>query len=155
MSLDPNIRLRFPNLESISHRVTSPESSAYNCMAWAAGDASQWWWPGPLEDDYWPAAVPREETLDSFKAMFEGMGYSECLSADLEPGFEKVAVFVDSDGIPTHAARQLSSGWWTSKLGDRQDIEHESLTALEDSPWMRSPYGMVAIVMRRPSESQE
>ena len=29
---------------------------------------------------------------------------------------------IDTNGKPTHAARQLSSGLWTSKLGKLQDI---------------------------------
>jgi hypothetical protein len=43
------------------------------------------------------------------------------------PGFEKVAIFADELGEPRHAARQLGSGEWTSKLGDHVDIEHEDL----------------------------
>jgi hypothetical protein len=30
-----------------------------------------------------------------------------------------------TDGEPTHAARQLPNGKWTSKLGRWQDIEYE------------------------------
>ena len=149
MTLDPAIKLRFPNLKTNSYRVTSPESGTYNCIAWAAGDSSQWWWPGPREDDYWPATVPRQETLKSFRAVFQEMGYVECASRELETGFEKIAIFVDSDGSPTHAARQLESGWWTSKLGDYKDIEHASLSALENAPLLKSLYGAVALVMRR------
>jgi hypothetical protein len=47
----------------------------------------------------------------------------------LESQYEKVALFA-KDGRVTHAARQLPSGRWTSKLGSDVDIEHE-LYAIE------------------------
>ena len=48
---------------------------------------------------------------------------------------KKIAIFgmKESDGSvsPTHAARQLESGEWTSKLGkDFEDIPHTTLDAL-------------------------
>ena len=94
-----------------------------------------------------------EETLASFQVVFEGMGYLECESNALEAGYEKIAIFVDNDGVPTHAARQLQSGAWASKLGDWEDIEHESLSTLESAPLMNSLYGTVALILRRPIPS--
>lgn len=47
------------------------------------------------------------------------------------------------DGSPTHAARQLPNGKWSSKLGPDADISHE-ISAL-DGPC----YGGVEVVMRR------
>jgi hypothetical protein len=46
--------------------------------------------------------------------------------------------------VPKHAARQLPSGRWTSKLGPMEDIEH----ALHDLTGMA--YGSVVLVMKRP-----
>ena len=70
------------------------------------------------------------------------MGYEPCERGDLEPGFEKVAIFADDEG-PTHAARQLDNGRWTSKLGSMEDIEH----ALEGLAG--SEYGRVVRYLRR------
>ena len=56
-----------------------------------------------------------------------------------------MAIFVDAVGVPTHAARQLASGLWTSKLGHSEDIEHD-LRALEGDT-----YGMVALLLKRPT----
>lgn len=46
----------------------------------------------------------------------------------MEEGYEKVALFArhDDEGriAPTHAAKQLADGRWTSKLGALEDIEH-------------------------------
>jgi hypothetical protein len=68
-------------------------------------------------------------------------------TGELESGFEKIALFA-SDGVPKHAARQLESGRWTSKLGTREDIEH-ALHDLEGAI-----YGSVALVMKRPLPRQ-
>ncbi len=148
MPLEPYKEVRFPNLNRDEYRVTSPASDRYNCIAWAAGDADNWWWPDPDpdSDSYWPATAPREETLASFRTVFESLGYRECATAEPEPGFEKVAIYAKDD-LPTHAARQLPNGSWTSKLGEWQDIEHQSLNALTG---MASIYGEVALLLRRP-----
>jgi hypothetical protein len=75
------------------------------------------------------------------------MGYEECATDELEPGFEKVVIYMDEDGFPTHAARQLENGNWTSKLGGWEDIEHTSLSCLEGTDLA---YGTVAVILRRP-----
>jgi hypothetical protein len=58
-------------------------------------------------------------------------------------GREKVALYA-VDAVPTHAARQLPNGWWTSKLGPNVDIEHADLSALADGV-----YGMPAALVYR------
>ena len=144
MFLAPYKEARFPNLNWSEYEVTSDESLVYNCIAWAAGDSTQRW--GPNTDDYWPQTAPREATLESFRAVFEGLGYQECPTRELEVGFEKVAIFVDDDGQPTHVARQLENGNWTSKLGTWEDIEHQKLDSLVGTASM---YGTVELIMRR------
>ena len=143
MTLERHKETRFPYLNRGEYRVTSPETWRYNCIAWAAGDVTRWW--APTAEDYWPAAIPREVSVASFRAVFAALGYSECASPELEPGFEKVAIFAKDD-FPTHAARQLENGSWTSKLGDWQDIEHQFLDGVS-GPFM---YGEVVLLLRRP-----
>ena len=73
----------FPKLAESGYEVTSPKSDAYNCIAWAAGDAHHWWWPIPAEETFWPADVPRAATLEAFVAAFATLGYEGiCSSAD-------------------------------------------------------------------------
>ena len=67
-----------------------------------------------------------------------------CPAADLEPGVEKIALYANAVGKPTHGARQLANGRWTSKLGKREDIEH-ALHDLEGEL-----YGTVVRIMKRP-----
>lgn len=139
MSLD-NV---FPNLALSGYRVTSPSALEYNCIAWAAEEHDRWWWPDAMGGGYWPAGVHREETLPAFISAYEQLGYSVCENASFESGFLKVAIYAKGSD-PTHAARQLSSGRWTSKLGPDVDLEH-ALDGLAGDV-----YGTVAVVMKRP-----
>ena len=129
------------------YEVTSPESLQYNCVAWAANDVNKWWWPMPPGTSYWPEGVPRQVTLEAFIQAFNTLGYQSCEDAQHELGFEKVAIFVDNEGIPTHAARQLNNGRWTSKMGRSYDIVHD----LEDLTGLAPQYGNVAHILRRPA----
>ncbi len=98
-------------------------------------------------EDAWPAGVARAETVDAFRAAFASLGYLICDDEQLEPGFEKIALFA-LGGVPKHAARQLLSGRWVSKLGASEDIEH----SLHDLTGMA--YGAVVLIMKRPMVSQ-
>ncbi len=111
-----------PSLASQNHRITSPPANRYNGIAWAAGSSARWWWPSAK--GFWPRGVPRAETLSAFLAAFRTLGYKECRDGALEEECEKVALFAGKDLKPTHAARQLRDGRWTSKLGPLEQIEH-------------------------------
>ena len=141
-----------PNLDSENHCVTSPSRNRYNCIAWAAGSNTQWWWPQKY--GFWPPGVLREVTLRAFSAAFTTLGYDECQDDTLEIGYEKVALFakLDDSGVllPTHAAKQLCDGQWTSKLGPLEDIEHKKV---EDVSGPR--YGTPAMFMRRAVRNEE
>jgi len=114
----------FPKLQETGFLITSEVTPEYNCIAWAAGEDGRWWWPDPMGQAYWPPDIPREETLDAFIQAYAKLGYQPCENEELEPAYEKIALFASSNGSPTHAARQLQNGGWTSKLGPQEDIEH-------------------------------
>lgn len=119
----------------------------YNCIAWAAGNDTRWWWPDASNIGYWPPSVPREETIAAFVSAYALQGYAQCADSTLEPGVEKIAIYgvaIDSDVMPTHAARQLTDGRWTSKLGNCEDIEHDTLEALNGPV-----YGKAICFLRR------
>jgi len=131
---------------------SSPETPIYNCIAWAAFDTSHWWWP----NDFWPAGARRNETIGAFIAAYNTIGYDRCDNEDYEEGYEKIAIFADENDIPQHAARQLTSGRWTSKLGQGEDVEHDLheirdhvlyLTRHNDEP---IDYGTVKVILKRP-----
>jgi hypothetical protein len=128
-------------------QVTSWPTDSYNCIAWAAEDQTVWWWPDPDGESFWPAGIDRVATVAAFMAAFELLGYEPCTNPDLEPGFEKVAIF--SIGNDTkHMARQLSDGTWTSKLGEWWDIQHYLPDGVQDPP-NRKHYGSRSQLMRR------
>lgn len=137
---------RFPLLDPENYRVTSEATDDYNCVGWAASetDPGQWW---PLPDApeyYWPPGARRDETLEAFEEGFGQLGYTVCEDESHEAGFEKIAVYT-SRGVPTHVARQLPDGNWTSKLGAWEDIQHLALRDLAGGM-----YGQPALFMRRP-----
>jgi hypothetical protein len=134
----------FPNLTSENHRVTSERTTDYNCIAWAAGDDTQWWWPEDHQDIYWPEGVPRVEDMTTFAEAFATLDYTLCEGGGLEQGVEKVAIYA-VDGVPSHAARQLPNGWWTSKLGQSFDVAH-TLDAISGGA-----YGEAALFLGRPA----
>lgn len=150
---DPNHPLhRFPRLNSGNYEKTSQRSRYYNCVAWAAGIDNKQIWPGGGEGYEeepaicWPEGIPNEERVESFVAYFSGLDYAECNGPELEPGFLKIAIFVNHLGTPTHVCRQLPSGRWTSKLGwDGVDIEHDGLECISGGL-----YGRATVFMRKP-----
>jgi len=137
-----HIERAFPALRDSPFQVTSPRDRRYNCIAWAAGTATEWWWPDGHGGAHWPADAPRVQTIEAFRLAFATLGYVPCDDERVEAGYEKVALFA-LNNTPKHAARQLSSGRWTSKLGPMEDIEHElhDLTGLV--------YGSVVLFMKR------
>ncbi|CAG1006782.1 hypothetical protein PHYC_03359 [Phycisphaerales bacterium] len=80
--------------------------------------------------------------MDGFVRAFQSLGFQRCDHGDMEEGHEKIAFYADPGGV-THAARQLPSGVWTSKIGKNFDIEH-TLAGLEGGQ-----YGSVAAFMKR------
>jgi hypothetical protein len=63
----------FPGLADSEFEARSPHDLKYNCVAFTAGDAENWWWPrGPC---YWPKDVPREETIQCFEEALQTLGF--------------------------------------------------------------------------------
>lgn len=137
-------------LKGSSYRITSPHDPDYNCVSWALGDTARRWSPGLGPRDHWPEDLQAWPSITVFVKLFERYGYARCESAEFEPGVEKVAIFVNSLGEPTHMARQMQGGKWTSKLGDSVDIEHDELDAVACKL-----LGWVEVVMSRHNPDAE
>jgi len=126
----------FPQIKNQERRfyeITSDKDPGHNCVAYAVGDTANYWDPAaaakPIRGYYWPDGCGTDDALANLIRVFEVHGYSVCESAELEDGFEKIAIFGDAV-VYSHAAKQLPNGRWTSKLGEGHDIEHETLEAL-------------------------
>jgi hypothetical protein len=135
------VKAKFPRLNNSHVKLTSPNTSQYNCIAWAAGFSDRWFWPSP--NYYWPAGIPVVATEAAFEAAYKTLGFEkvEMMENDAQTA-DWIAIFVQGKFV-THASRLLPNGFWTSKLGPGVDIEH-SLNGLEGSE-----YGTVAFFMKR------
>jgi hypothetical protein len=127
---------------------TAPLPKGYNCIAFAAGHTDKAWWPHLTNKVFfWPPHLKREfpgvETQENFIQVFQWKGYTKCNNGQPFKGIEKIVIFL-LNGRPTHAARQLESGLWTSKCGRLEDIRHETLAAVEGKM-----YGKAVIFMHR------
>jgi hypothetical protein len=132
---------KFPKSNDSNIKITSPITDNYNCISWACGSNSIRIWPN-LRYFQWPEEIPNTEHIDSFVKLFELIGYKICKNGILENGYEKICLY-EKDGVPQHAARQLHSGLWTSKLGPSYDIEHE------ERALCGGDYGDISIHMKR------
>ncbi|MEZ2302553.1 MAG: hypothetical protein ACBR13_12385 [Microcoleus sp.] len=81
--------------------------------------------------------------MDAFIKAYQTIGYECCDNGDIEPGFQKIAIYT-YNGEPQHAALQEENGMWKSKLGDWEDIQHE-LKGLENPNY----YGVVQQILKR------
>ena len=130
--LGDQFQLKFPRLTSDNHKVTSPRDSTYNCIAYAAGVTDSWWEPCsfPIPGYYWPSSAGQGFGIDSLQSCYEAVGYEACSAGGLEEGYTKIVLYADDSGRWTHAARQLSNGCWSSKLGRNVDICHDTPEAI-------------------------
>jgi hypothetical protein len=84
-----------------------------------------------------------EPLVENAVEAFKSLGFTVTSNSEYEEGYDKVAIY-GQDGEYTHAARQLTSGKWTSKIGGLEDIEHNSLEGL-----VGIEYGIVDRIMKR------
>lgn len=114
----------FPKLGDVSAKKTSEPTDQYNCIAWAFGDNTRWWWP--MKRRYWPIPFDNKSPMEAFLELFNEKGWIVADDRCPEGDHTKVALFFNPiDGQPTHAARLLENGLWTSKLGQYIDLSHE------------------------------
>lgn len=117
----------WPNLAASTYRITSPDEY-YNCAAWAVHETETgFWWPYDDGTHYWPDGCKKDNSLESMVEGFSTLGFELCDDSSVENDYVKLAIYADQFGQPKHVARQLPTGWWASKMGDSEDIEHELL----------------------------
>ena len=142
--LPPVLLAAFPDLAFDDPVVTHPADPAFNCVAWTAGVTDEWWWPMD-PDAHWPTGVPDELTVAAVVAARGTVGYGVCADGGPEPGFEKAAIFARA-GVPTHVARGLPDGRWSSKLGRDCVVDHATPGGVEGAV-----YGVVVALLKRPT----
>jgi hypothetical protein len=143
---------KFENLAPQNFKCSSDPDDDYNCIAWAAGKTDNYWWPTTLWPFYWPKGLPTfpdmpndiAESVDNFIAAFEREGYRVCKDGGFHPNYEKIAIYANKLGRVKHAARLLTTGVWSSKLGEHEDIEHKTPECIEGKG-----YGYVKVFLKR------
>jgi hypothetical protein len=142
----PHLEAIFPDMAAAGYSPKSEQSAVYNCIAYAAGDETTKWQGFRETGYYWPGGAEEGHSLEALISAFEQLGYALTENDVLESECEKVALYVDNDGLWTHAAKQCADGTWTSKLGNLEDIVHQTPQALCGPD---PAYGKVACFMKR------
>lgn len=142
----------FPNVANDPlFKITSPRDYEYNCIAWSLKRNDVWVWPALSDESegfVWFDGINNSEQVDDFVKAYEKHGFQLCNDSLPEPGYTKIALYIDANGTVTHAARQLPNGLWTSKLGWWQDIQHSEPQTLEGDF-----YGRVFCYMKAPCKT--
>ncbi len=93
----------------------------------------------------WPQGATEDLRVQTFINAFKSLGYDVCDNDEYEVDKEKVALYAYPESEEcTHAARQLDSGIWTSKLGPSFDISHSTPYTIQGRI-----YGMVCCILCR------
>jgi hypothetical protein len=145
----------FPKLiQDKNFKITSKDTPNYNCIAWACKYNERWIQPPYLGKPkldcvvWWPPEVPEGLEPECLKKLFEYHGYVECEGSEHEDGYKKVALYFNKHKNEwTHAARELNNGFWTSKLGSYNDIQHGTPETIENED-----YGRVYCFMKKKFE---
>jgi hypothetical protein len=134
--------ISFPKLVDPLLKKTSEATQQYNCIAWAFEDNTKKWWPSKRA--YWPEKFDGMNAMEAFSFLFAKNGWVKTDNRLAAAGLKKIALYYNPlTGEPTHAARLLENGFWTSKLGDHIDLSHE-LSELEGPE-----YGLVLAIFEK------
>ena len=144
-----NLESLFPNIKTQGYKITSKRDATHNCIAYAAGDYGRKWAGRGLPKSmgyYWPPNAKHGSGMDELVYAFEAIGFVNCgPNASYEEGYEKIALYMDNGGGWSHAAILLPDGAWSSKIGDIEDIRHNSQHAFHGE----FGYGPVFCYMKR------
>lgn len=119
---DSRIRRHFPNLTNESLQIKSRQTDDYNCVAWAVGIDDDWI---QFKDEYGNLDV----NLSTYIKYFQALGFSITEDRAFVNGIHRIAIYYVS-GEFKHVSFQLADGIWASKMGDWEDIHHQTLESL-------------------------
>jgi hypothetical protein len=91
---------------------------------------------------YWPPGAIRGQSIDALVSAYETLGYEICSGADLEDGYEKVALYVNQFGSWEHIAKQEEDGWLSSKLRNLEYIRYPTALAVSSADYRQVMYFM-------------
>lgn len=140
----------FPNIGTsylIQNDIPGKSNDNYNCIAFTVDDFDNKIFPISNMDFKWPLQS-RINSIDNFVEFYKLFGYIPCgKNFSYDNKFNKIALYVDKNNFPTHAAKQYDEKYWESKIGNYERILH-TLEGLEGSHHKYS-YGCVHMVFRK------
>ena len=136
---DLQIQRHFPNLiKGNNFAFTSEQTEDYNCIAWITEVIDDW---KQLYEEN--GNVIRNS--ENYISYFRDLGFEITDKLDLEDNTLKIVIYIESNSNHfKHVARQLNTGKWTSKLGDWEDIQHDTPNDL-----VGQSYGDKLVIMSR------
>jgi hypothetical protein len=134
----------FPHVTIRNCIPTSDPTEEYNCVGWAVHSQRDFIWPDEREQFSWPIDMTRDETVPTMRRFFEHLGFAVCGDSALEAGFEKIAIYGNAEGVQHVARQKLRGGMWTSKMGEKLDVDHTTPEVLSDYI-----FGTVQVIMKR------
>lgn len=139
-----DFELGFPLLRGTNWAIKSRRTRRCNCIAWAAREKHRRWDFG--DQDFWPEGVDKEDAIKYLIAAYAKFGFKVCHrdECDKYGGQHDIIVLYELNGEWLHAARMLHNGMWSSKMGDCEDIQHETPEALSGVR-----YGDPTVFMKR------
>jgi hypothetical protein len=137
------LQRHFPNLvPGQNFEFTSLKTDDYNCVAWSTEIEDEWIdFPYDEQGNY-------DDNIDKYITYFKNLGFVEIKDSNPEDGVSKIAIYGDNENNFKHVARLLPNGKWTSKIGDWEDIQHDTLEALSGNS-----YGHPILLMQKKTES--
>jgi len=134
-----------PKLRGKNWKIIYSENKLldFNCIAFVLDVYDNWY---GSSTEFWPyKTMSRSPKLENYIKYFSTFGYNICNNDSFENEFDKIAIYIDSDGNVTHASKQFQN-MWRSKLGESNIIEHK----LE---WLSGydfdNYGDIGAIMKR------
>jgi hypothetical protein len=132
----------YPYLKG-NYTKTSDETILYNCVAYVLGEYDKIY-SSYEEEGIWIDGLEKTHTPKNYADFFKKIkGFEICKNADFDDKYEKIAIYGLEDEF-LHVAIQLQNGKWSSKIGEYEDIEHNSLKAVGGGR-----YGYPIIFMQR------
>lgn len=144
MSRKDEIEKLFPGLCGTVWAIKSRQTKRYNCLAWAAREKHRRW--DFAKGAYWPAGVKKLTGIAYLVGAYLAEGFGVCnkdACDKYDPTSDSIVLY-QLNRIGTHAARLLHNGMWSSKLGDLEDVQHQTAEALSGER-----YGNPMVYMKR------
>ena len=125
----------YPNIiNGINFKIIQQDNEDYNCIAHSLGYNHITIWPISKRFWVWDKTLPYINTINNFVSLYRKFNYEICEDSSWEFEYDKIALYISvlsGRNTVSHAAKQIDSYWWSSKIGGDELFEH-TLEAIEN-----------------------